>query len=207
MEIKKIFIAGLSGAGKDTFSNHLRDEHNFLKLRIANTIKHIICERENILFKNLDDEKRKNPELRIMHNVVGVSLNKDKDSSIPTGTMNRLIQLIMGTAVDFDMLKDADKMNKVICDVRLKIEAELLLANNYKGIFLSRTSDEYKDSSHFTEQNMFLNGDLKDLILKYPDNIYLINNGCIQLDFQHSNQLQNCINIYEIIRYIDLTLL
>jgi len=173
MEQKNIFIYGLSGSGKDTISNFFRDEYYFIKLRIANTIKSIICETNNLTFNELEEQKRNKPELRQLHHTVGKILDKDN------GTNNRIKQLIDGTSLEYQHFnKQNGLINKprIICDCRCKEWSEQLLNAGWIGIFLFRTGKEYKDSTSFTEQNMFLNGNINELLKIYYDQMYLIYN-------------------------------
>ena len=212
----KVFVCGLSGSGKDSVSNHLRDNYDFIKLRIAGTIKHIICEKENIPFHELDDEKRKRPELREMHHTMGDFLGDETNSL--SGTINRIHQLIDGTAVDFDMIKDSQSKMKIICDVRSKVESEIFLEAGYTGIYLRRRPKEHRHLGHFTESNLFENGQLLEMIKKYPNNkfILIFNDNDINvvqevqdwMNITHENSNVYCLgtngtleNIYEFIDY------
>jgi len=186
-----IFVCGLSGSGKDSISNYLRDEHDFIKLRIAGTIKHIICEKRNIPFDKLDEEKRNNPELRELHHTTGNYLGDETNSL--SGTINRIHQLIDGNAVDFDMFKNSKTKHKIICDVRSKIESEIFLKAGYIGIYLRRRPNEHRHLGHFTESNLFENGELLEMIKNYPNNKFLLifNDN----DINYVQEIQNWINI------------
>jgi hypothetical protein len=153
-----IFVYGMSGSGKDTISNYLVENYGYMKLRIARTIKQIVCEKHNLTFDELEIQKRINPELRKAHHIVSSYLGKE-------ATFNRIKQLLDNTAFDFDYMtkEDLKFIPKVICDVRQLKEAEICLQAGWTGIFLSRTTNEFKVSSHYTEQNMFLNGELERL--------------------------------------------
>lgn len=172
---RNIFVWGLTGSGKDTISNYLVRENNYLKLRIADTIKRIICETQNLSFDELEEQKRTNPALRMMHHEVSAILDKlaNKDQS----SLNRVEQLINGNAFDYHEIQYHEYVPKVICDCRTTKEAEAFLKAGWTGIFLSRTTNEFKHDSHFTEQNMFKNGQLVKLIESYKDQIYTIWNG------------------------------
>ena len=174
------FVCGLSGAGKDTVSNYLVNNHEYMKLRIADTIKRIICEAKNLTFNELEEQKRINPELRTLHNIVSKTL--DEIAGFEQSSTNRLQQLINGTALDYQHIKGyVLAIPKVICDCRTFEEASILLNSGWTGIFLTRTSKEFKDSTHFTEQNMFYNGELRQLQETYnPVLINIIFNDDLQ---------------------------
>jgi len=190
MKKPNIFVYGLSNSGKDTISDYLVEWHEYMKLRIADTIKRIICESKLLSFKELEEQKRKNPALRKMHNDVSKIL--DEIAGFEQSSLNRVKQIINGTALDYQHIKPIfiEDIPKVICDCRTIAEAKLLLDAGWWGIFLTRTTSEYKDSSHFTEQNMFCNGQLKKLLNEYRyKQIYLIYNNDIlfenTLEFEH----------------------
>jgi hypothetical protein len=167
---KNFFVYGLSGSGKDSVSNYLRDSYGFMKLRIADTIKRIICETKNLSFEQLEEQKRVQPELRTMHNDVSKML--DGIAGIEQSSLIRLKMLIDDTALDYQhlgSLENIQETQKIICDCRTYDEASMLLKAGWIGIFLSRTTTEFKDSTHFTEQNMFTNGKLKDLLSEYQN--------------------------------------
>jgi len=172
--MKKIFTYGLSGSGKDTIANYLNKNNNFIKLRIADTIKRIICEAKNLTFAELEIQKRTNPELRELHHKVSQIL--DDIAGMKQSSLNRLEQLINGTAFDYEINKFHDRCNKIIFDVRSKEEMIMLLNAGWVGIFLSRTSNEYKHSGHFTENDAFKNGLINELVKTYGEQIYVIYN-------------------------------
>lgn len=153
--MKNYFVYGMSNSGKDTISNYLRDKYGYAKLRIARTIKQIICEKHDITYDELEELKRNNPTFRLEHHEVSKMLGNKKSS------MRRLIQLIDGRSMDFEYV-DAKKP-RVICDCRDFEEADMMLDSGWVGIFLTRTTGEFRDSSHYTEQFMFGNNDLKKL--------------------------------------------
>lgn len=177
---KNIFVYGLTGSGKDTVSNYLVENYGYLKLRIADTIKRIICESKNISLEELEIQKRINPELRMLHHEVSQIL--DNIARFPQSSINRVKQLINGTAFDYQHLVtnnnqfNIDEVNKVICDCRTFGEAKEFLDAGWTGIFLSRTTNEFKHESHFTEQYMFTNGQLAEFIEKYKNQVKVIFN-------------------------------
>jgi hypothetical protein len=59
-----------------------RDKLSEDYIKIADTIKRIICEKNNLTFDELEILKRSNPEFRKMHNVIGEYLGI-------TSTLNR----------------------------------------------------------------------------------------------------------------------
>lgn len=189
-----VFLYGLSGSGKDTIANYLRDEYGYLKMRLAKTIKQIICETNNIEFDMLDIQKRTNPELRIAHWEMGKIL--DNISQQQTGkdhSLNRLNHILNKTSIEFEILKCIDELPVVICDTRIQDEIETIL-NFHKelrlkhntsdpmavGIFLAKNPEEFVgDGKHKTEQNFFQNGLLEKWIEKYSGKVplYLIFNN------------------------------
>lgn len=168
---KHYFLYGMSGAGKDTISGILKD-FGYNKLRIALTLKMILCEKHDITPHELDYRKRTDPMWRDEHYNVSGMLHM----GCVNHTMNRLKQLVNKTAWDFELC-DPKKPN-VIMDVRKKDEAEFLLQNGYHGIFLTRTGDAYK-STHKTDVPFV--GDLEYYINHYRDRIIVVDNGrCIE---------------------------
>lgn len=157
--MKNYFVYGMSNSGKDTVSNYLRDKYGYAKLRIARTIKQIICEKHDITYDELEELKRTNPKFRLEHHEVSEMLGNKKSS------MRRLIQLIDGRSMDFEYV-DARKP-RVICDCRDFEESDMMLNSDWVGIFLTRTTGEFRDSTHYTEQFMFSNDDLKRLVKIY----------------------------------------
>lgn len=170
----RLFIHGLSGSGKDTVSNYLRDNYDFIKLRIAKTIKSIIFEMRG--YKNqktFEISKRKHSSVRTEHNVWGLILDHfGKDFSGSTATENRLKSIINGESLDYEMVRDAFARHHVICDVRSEYEINQLLGAGYTGIFLLRTTNEFKDASHHTEQKL----NIIKYAEQYPDNTIIIPN-------------------------------
>lgn len=201
MTLKNIFIYGMSGSGKDTIANNLKDDWDFMKLRVADTVKRIICEKCGITFDELEIIKRNNNSFRILHNKVGIYLDKDIDIDIyldanqkpQNGTNNRITQLINGTALDYqhfssDFIK---QKSKVICDCRSLNWCESFLNAGWTGIFLTRTTKEYKNSAHFTEENIYNNGKFSEFCNIFDDKskIKVIDNSDksdkISLNFAH----------------------
>lgn len=58
---KNIIIVGLTGSGKDTIADDLVYNSDYFKLRIAGTIKQIICEKHELSETELEEVKRTNP--------------------------------------------------------------------------------------------------------------------------------------------------
>jgi hypothetical protein len=162
------FVSGLSGSGKDTVSDYLKSYFGYYKFRLADTIKRIICERENISFEELEKLKRSNPEIRKQHTDLGDYLGK-------YWHLNRAKLLFNRKALDWVNLNKDN--NFVICDIRSKLEAETLLNEDVYGIFLSRTTSEYKVENHWTENNLFTNGEIYDIIANYGERCIIILNG------------------------------
>ena len=158
------FIWGLSGSGKDTIANHLHESYNYLKIRIADTVKRIICEKENLTFDELEIKKRNNPDLRKMHNFIGRFLDDTN------GTTYRINQLIDGTALDYQFFEKEyiQNVSKVAFDCRSIEWCEQFIKAGWTGLFLTRTTQEFKDSGHFTENNIF-EGTFQLMIEKYKN--------------------------------------
>lgn len=170
----KLFTCGASGSGKDTICNYLIDE-GYLRLRLAHTIKQIICEKRNLSFDELEVIKRTVAEIRTEHNDLGDFMNETN------GTLNRIDLLERFEALDFEYLKqigwDFKNQPKVYVDVRNYEEANKLFSYGYYGIFLTRQTNEFKNPKHHTEQNMFFNGDLERLIAEQKNNMSIICNN------------------------------
>lgn len=162
------FISGKIGSGKDTVADYLKSYFGYYKFRIADTIKRIITERRNVSFEELEELKRNNPEIRDEHTDTGDWLGKGSN-------INRCELLVNRKALDWQNLDTSIPF--VICDCRSKEEMEVFLNSGCYGIFLSRLTGEYNKSTHWTEQNLFTNGVLLELINEYPAQIIVVLNG------------------------------
>ena len=141
---QNIFVYGLTGSGKDSVSNYLVENYGYFKLRIADTIKRVICEALNISSEELEEQKRTNSELRMLHHIVSQMF--DDLAKKPQSSINRVEQLINGKAFDFHNFSvQHDKVLKVICDCRTISEAKKFLEAGWTGIFLSRTTESVKN--------------------------------------------------------------
>ena len=166
-----IFLYGLSGAGKDTIANYLRDNYEYLKLRIAGTIKQYVFETYG--FKTQEEfeaAKRANPDVRLAHNIFGNAYDKEGiDRSNKEASVNRLNDLINRTALEFEIMDGMQYHNICIVDVRTFDEAKILLNAGYTGIFLTRQNKkEFAKKDHKTEQNIF------SQIEQLPNNNHII---------------------------------
>lgn len=172
-----IFVYGMSGSGKDTISNHLRDYHNFMKLRLAKVIKEIITEKNLINMDKLDELKRNDPYYRTQHHVVSEELRKG--CQIPYN-LSRCYQLLIGDSVEFEIIKNNFK-KYIFCDVRTIEEASMLLTAGATGLFLTReNTKEYKDNKHFTEKDMLSDERFIELIKNdTKKQIYVIDNSTL----------------------------
>lgn len=178
------FVYGVSGSGKDTIANYLRDNFGYSKLRIARTIKQLICERENLSFDELENLKRTDERLRKLHNTIGNELD------VYNSTKNRIEQLINGKSMDYEYV-DFNKP-KVICDVRSIDEAKAFLVAGYYGIFLTRTTSEKVDLQHWTEKSIF-NKNFVDLLEVFNrERIYIIENSGDTIETLNSGIKPNC---------------
>lgn len=185
--MKNIFICGLSGSGKDTLAKHF-NANGYNNMRLAETIKRIICEKENLTFDEIEEQKRTDFLLRKMHNDVADELGHKAH-------ITRLKQLINKTSMDFQWMSEKQKLQPTcVIDVRADYEIETLLGAGFIGIFLSRTTAEYRQTSHYTEQNMFQNGKLKEYVDEYPNQCIIVFNdvdNSTSDDFTDSIQAAN----------------
>lgn len=175
MQGLNIFLYGLSGAGKDTIANYLRDEYGYLKLRIAGTIKQYVFETNGFESQEqFEEEKRKRQEVRQQHHTFGKQYDEDGlKLSNREATYNRIQSLINRTALEFEISDEMPLREICIVDVRTFEEAKMFLEAGYMGIFLTRQNKkEFADTKHKTEQNLF------DQIEQLPnrENIYIIRN-------------------------------
>lgn len=181
MENKNIFVYGMSGSGKDTIANYLRDNYNYAKLRCAGTIKQYVFETYGFnTQKEFENAKRMKPEIRVAHNIFGNLYDKEsKKLSNELGSLNRLRNIINRESLEFEITKGIQTSNICICDCRCIEEVEMLLDAGWYGIFLHRKTNEFKDTQHRTEQSILDNGELLKLILenqKYLPQIFHIMN-------------------------------
>ena len=178
--MKNVFIYGMSGSGKDTISNYLRDKYDYLKLRIAGTIKQYVYETYG--FKSQEEfekAKRVNSEVRLAHNIFGNQYDKEGiNRSGVIGSLNRIDNIINRTIMEIEISNCLKKKPICISDTRCLDEVEKLLNAGFVGIFLTRTTSEFKDENDRTEQSIILNGELQKLIDsgKYNNQIIVINN-------------------------------
>lgn len=166
-----LFVCGQTNSGKDTISNHLHDKYGYSKLRIARTIKQIICERHCISFDELEVLKRIDKQFRDEHHEVSEMLGNE------TASINRLKQLIDGSSMDYEYV-DFSK-SKIIVDVRTFNEAKLLFEKGYYGIFLTRRTDEYQ-AGHYTDKFMFTNGCIDIFFKEFNDRFIIIDNHIVK---------------------------
>lgn len=154
IENPDLFIAGLTSSGKSTLSEYISDYYDYRQLRNAGTIKQIICERHGWSPEELEIQKRANTEIRDEH-------HKESDYLGKKSTLNRCQMIAERSAFEFEFCPDPEKQ-LVIIDVRDHEEADIYLANDFFGIFLSRTTAEY-NAGHWTDNNMFMNGKIVEL--------------------------------------------
>lgn len=198
--MENFFVCGLSGSGKDTVSNHLVENHNFIKIRLAKTIKQIICEKYNVTFDELEELKRIDKRFRELHHEVSEWLDVQS-------TYNRINQIIARTAMDFEILPpNIRNRQMIICDVRSYNESKMLLDAGFVGIFLSKQSNEYSSANHYTEQNMFKNGELFAIKEYWPKNqVNVIVNDSLtnfyDIDFQTDGKPDSLLGVVDIIMY------
>ncbi len=191
------FVAGLTGAGKDTIVNYLKDYFDYRKMRLAKTIKTIICEKNDLTFDELENLKRTNQEFRVKHHEESLYLTKES-------SLVRAKQIARRTSMDFECVSNPEKQ-VAVCDVRCADEAGILLEHDFIGLFLSRTTDEFKDSAHYTEQNLFHNGQLLGLIEDFPGNTFVIVLNSVEQETEFLEKLNKLILDQELENIIILT--
>ena len=184
LNIKNIFIEGCSGSGKDTLANYFREYHGYFKIRISDTIKRIICEKENLTFDELEVQKRLNPELRLKHNEVGKYLDESN------GTFNRINQIINRTALDFQHEKNINDLKVCVCDARGYDNAEQLLKAGFLGFFLMRDPKEFGNPNNWTERTLSRDKRIVELAEKYHKQMVIIFNLEKQIDFRDIDDYQ-----------------
>ena len=176
MEKINLFLFGMSGAGKDTIADYLRDEYGYLKLRIAGTIKQYVYETYG--FKTQEEfetAKRNNPEVRKAHNIFGNQYDKEGiDRSNKEASINRVHDLCNRTALEFEISYDMKNADMCIIDARTIDEVNALLEHGFFGIVLTRRSDEFKVAEHKTEYGIDEN---MMKLFQENKNIFIIDNG------------------------------
>ena len=196
--MKNIFIYGMSGSGKDTIANFLQSKYDFIKLRIAGTIKQYVYETYGFKsLKEFEEAKRLIPNIRIAHHTFGYQYKKEGELlSKEDASLNRLDLIINRELLEFEIDKNLDTKPICICDVRRMCEIEKLLTAGWIGIFLTRTTNEYKDVKHATDQSIFVNGEFMNLLNsdKYNNQIILIANDDKPLIDQETKFKPNCLN-------------
>ena len=164
-----LFVWGLTGSGKDTLGNYFSSYYEYRKIRIAGTIKQIICEKFGYTPEELEIKKRTDPSLRLEHHLQSEHLGNQM------GSLNRTHQIAVHKSFDLQLCSDAEKQ-LFVCDNRTYDESKILLDYDWTGIFLARTTTEFKKEGHFTEQNMFLNGELKKLAENHAHQMLIVFN-------------------------------
>ncbi len=158
----KFFIYGLSGAGKDTIANHLRDKYKFAKYRLATPIKSAIESITGYDTETLEKVKRTEPEIRKMHWKAGDVLSNygsNGAENVVPYSVKRIENLLNKATIDFDMLeKSAYPNNIVFCDVRIDAEIEKCIELGITPIFINYEPIEFGDKKQKTEQDFFRNG-------------------------------------------------
>lgn len=178
-----IFLCGLSGSGKDTFVNELTKRGSFVKIRLAETIKRMVTELNNISFEELEELKRKVPELRSQHNEFDNMMRQFTEDPTEMSSANRCRMIIKRKTMDFtnpvvDGIDDI-LMNSpiIIIDGRAVSETIEFISAGFIGIFLTRTNSEFRNLQHETEADNISNGTIRHLCeLGWADNIYIVNN-------------------------------
>lgn len=169
-ELPDFFCAGVSGSGKDTLADYLKGYYGYHKMRIADTIKRIICERYNMSFEELEVAKRTNPELRKAHHEVGEWISAH---------INRIDLLCKRKAMDYQHIENSETPICLV-DVRGFDEVVKLFENNVHGLFLTRSNTTEFSSNHWTDAGFFnLNGlNIFDKLIEKPSaKIIVVDNG------------------------------
>lgn len=179
-EFPDILVHGLTGSGKDTIANYYKAYYDYRKMRLAGTIKQVICEKFDLTEEELEVVKRTDPEMRLEHHRVSDN-NGGQNSSL-----NRAGQIANRTAFELSIVNDKEKQI-VVCDGRSFEEAQVLLSHNFVVIFLSRTTQEFRDSTHFTENNLFLNGQLAELT-NHENGMFIDNIIVVFNDTNYTNE-------------------
>jgi hypothetical protein len=170
-EYVDVFVYGKIGSGKDTVADFLKSYYGTRKMRLAGTIKQVICEELGMTFEQLEEAKRANPEIRKKHHEWSLKLAQDD------GSLIRTAQIARHESFDLNIVDDPERPI-VVCDVTMLEQAVILLDNNWVGIFLDRTTDEFRDAAHVTEKNLFKNGQLIELskTLDYGERMLVVFN-------------------------------
>ena len=154
--MKNIFIYGMSGSGKDTIANFLQSKYDFIKLRIAGTIKQYVYETYG--FKSIKEflerlKNSKNISMQSVENLIksGAFDEIDKDRSellnsfgnlytqIVSKSKNELSGQLSLIGTDF-MQENFSKTEKYSKDEILGFEKEIL------GFYISsHPLDDYKN--------------------------------------------------------------
>lgn len=157
MKSRNIFLMGLSGAGKDTIAQHLRDNLGYRIVRLSTTVKNLVYETFN--FKTVADyeeAKRKFSYVRKAHNNIGDEY--DTRGEFQAGTKssdNRLTHIINNELIENDMVLGFDQMPIVIPDIRKCTDASRLLEYGWVGVMLGRRNySEYRNAKHHTEEDI-----------------------------------------------------
>lgn len=168
-----LFVYGQSGSGKDIIADYFRDNHLYLKFKCAGTIKQIISEKEGLTASELEEKKRLDERIRKLHWKTGDWMGSDHNA-----VLNRLSNIIHRDSIEFEILPSQYKGSPIIIDdVRLVNEAEYLLHHGFVGIFCTRTTSEFKEGKHKTENDLFKNGKALELVNKYPNQCTVILNS------------------------------
>lgn len=197
LETNNIIIVGLSGSGKDTIMNYIKNTNEIYPIRFAGTIKQIIMEKQGVTFEELEQLKREHQEFREMHHI-------ESDYMGSEGHQNRVKQIRDGVA--FDMQYKTKYQQTVIFDGRnLELEIKHFVDKpNWYFIFLSRlpNDNEVARSDHFTEVRMFKNNELSNFIEKHKihaRSIIIINNKTkVEPDEKDLEVFENSIGYYNI---------
>lgn len=185
-----MLIWGLSGAGKDTTLNILTKNHSeYLRLRLAETIKRVITETRGVSFDRIEEIKRADPTIRQAHHDVDKYLREQIGKPELISSVIRAELICNRKSMDFTnpiLINTQQSLKEnpiVIMDARAKDELTVFFNNGFLGIFLTRLPGEWKNSAHETENNPILDGWLLEQIKTkkiYAEQIIIINNDDVK---------------------------
>lgn len=190
-EYPDLFIYGLTGSGKTTVAEYLREYFGYRTFRNAGTIKQIICEKHGWSPEELEENKRENPEIRIEHHTESEYLGKQT-------TLNRCQLLASRRAFEFENIDDPEKQI-VIQDVRDSEEAEIYLKNDFVGIFLTRVTNEF-NANHWTDVNIFQTDAFNRLSKEFPEQLIIIDNPIADIKMLSDDFFQGLPDYVKVIR-------
>lgn len=161
---------------------------DYVYLRMADTIKHIVTEARLESYDELEVSKRTDDSIRNLHNQIDLDLRKHfKQPEIGEQIIgyNRTKLIMERKSWEFTnppiiskkIIKKLKKNPILISDIRGLELIKLLLAGGWYGIFIDDLFNhkEFSNNTHDTEYNLFEDKEtLRDLIKKYGFQMDLI---------------------------------